>query len=239
MIGLRRFNELGLERFRDYLIEANGGGTVEPPPRLLASDEMTEVVDARPLPDGEFASRLEMAAAAHDSFGGLLGSGLDRDSRFWAWVALAWIDVLLPKEKGKRGRPLSIYRWIPDVNNPRTFHRHLVAGPVLIYGDHRDNPDRALAVLCGRPSRPGEVSEQLLSNRTLCSSPGIMEVASRLYVNPETRVLKRGASGKSSGSARRLIDVLAQLERTWDVQSLSADQILDLLPDEFGRFHER
>lgn len=239
MIGLRRFNELGLECFRDYLIEANGGGTVEPPLRLLSSDEMTEVVDARPLPVSEFSSRLEMAAAAHDSFGGLLGSGLDRDSGFWAWVALAWIDVLLPKANGKRGRPLSIYRWIPDVNNPRTFHRHLVAGPVLIYGDHQDYPERALAVLCGLPSRPGEVSEQLLSNRTLCSSPGIMEVATRLYVNSETRVLKRGASGKSSGSARRLIDVLSQLERTWDVQSLSADQILDLLPDEFGRFHER
>lgn len=213
---------------------------MEPPMHLLAREELTEIVDARPAPVGEFASRFEMAAAAHKAFGDLLGSELDRDARFWAWVALAWIDVLLPKAGGKRARPLSIYRWIPDVNNPRTFHRHLVAGPVLVYHDHQDNPRRALAVLCGQPSRPGEVSEQLLSNRTFCSSPGIMELATRLYVNAETRLLKRGASGKSSGSARRLIDVLTQLERTWDVRSLSEEQLLKLLPEEeFGRFLDR
>ena len=57
-----------------------------------------------------------------------------------------------------------------------------------------------------------------------------------LYVDPNTGLHKRGAAGRGPGSARRLAEVLGQFDMTWDLYSMSASSILDILPKEFNRF---
>jgi hypothetical protein len=83
---------------------------------------------------------------------------------------------------------------------------------------------------------PGDVVEQLASRQDLVRARGVMEATTRLYVD-EKQALKRGAASKDKpATARRLANVLGQLDLTYDLQSLEADEVLDLLPEEFDLF---
>ena len=62
----------------------------------------------------------------------------------------------------------------------------------------------------------------------------MLEAALMLYFDPKKRRPKPGAQTPgNSGTVRRLVHVLQQLDLTYDIYGLSGRQILELLPDEF------
>jgi hypothetical protein len=63
-----------------------------------------------------------------------------------------------------------------------------------------------------------------------------MEAVTKLYYDPIAGGHKRGASSKKNGGARRFTAVLGQFDLTFDFYGMTSDQILELLPNEFGRF---
>jgi hypothetical protein len=132
-----------------------------------------------------------------------------------------------------------LVRWIPEVNNFQRYYRHLLAGPYRIFRAHRDDPERALALLCGPLDKPGDIVEQLASRQEIVTNKAIMLGATRLYIDPATRKPRRGAGGRSGGSPRRLADVLKQFDVTWDLYAMTADNLLGLLPSEFDRFRPK
>jgi hypothetical protein len=67
------------------------------------------------------------------------------------------------------------------------------------------------------------------------ASPQIMQVATALFYDAESRRQRRGAGGKGAGSARRLVDVLAQFDVTWDLASIPGAGLQGMLPKEFQR----
>jgi hypothetical protein len=236
---LRRLNERGLRAFQALLAEARDGVAVSPQ-TLLDDDSMSEptAVDVE-VQVTDFGSRLEAGryfTELLEPHRQALGS-VERDAKLWAWLSLAWFDVLAPAdaESGRR-RPGSDYRWIPQSGNFRTYYRHLLAGPYRIYRAHRDNPDRALAVLAGPVGAPGDVVEQIASHQEFIASESLMQVATDLYYDSESSSIKSGAAGRSHGSARRLVAVVQQFDRTWDFNERSAAEILSMLPSEFQRF---
>ena len=83
---------------------------------------------------------------------------------------------------------------------------------------------------------PGDVVEQLASRQEVVTNPGILELATKLYVDSATQRIKRGAGGKSGGSARRLYDVIEQFDLTWDLYASSGDELAAVMPKEFARF---
>jgi hypothetical protein len=103
---------------------------------------------------------------------------------------------------------------------------------------HRDDPKRAFALLCTKPQSPGEVVEQLSSRQEIVTNASIMEVATRLYVDSSTGRHKAGAGGKGPGSARRLADIFFQFDLTWDLYSMTKDEIIEMLPSEFSGYRE-
>ncbi|MFQ5653524.1 MAG: hypothetical protein ACE5GW_02190 [Planctomycetota bacterium] len=46
------------------------------------------------------------------------------------------------------------------------------------------------------------------------------------------------AGGKGRGSARRLADLANQLDLTWDLHTMKAEELLEILPAEFDRFKD-
>jgi hypothetical protein len=94
-------------------------------------------------------------------------------------------------------------------------------------------------ILLGGPLHgPGEIVEQLAAYQELVTNKAVVESATRLYYDSsrENRHFKVGAAGKGAGSARRYVDVLMQFDLTWDLYSMTTDEILAMLPDEFDRF---
>lgn len=120
--------------------------------------------------------------------------------------------------------------------NFQRYYCDLLAGPWRIYRTHRDDPARALAVLCQPLHTPGDLVEQLASRQELVTNRAFLAAKTTLYVDPQTRLPKRGGGGKSRGTARRLAEVCNQFDVTWDVYATEAPELLERLPKEFGRF---
>lgn len=231
----RRLTKEGIDRFEDFLERLKGNPNSRLPTHALTDDRLSEAVDVRlyvePL---EAESRMEVAEQVFR----LLRRDpetLRIDKGFWCWLSLYWFNDLCPVINGMRV-PGDRYRWIAELNNTRRAYKHILAGPYQIYRAHRDDPDRAKALLCGPIHQQGELLAQIASRPSLVTCRAVVGVATRLYYDEEHDRTRRGCGGKGPGSARRFADILSQLDLTWDLHSLTVDELLKLLPDEFNRF---
>lgn len=184
-----------------------------------------------------FDSRYTAAEYLYNLFKDSALSDIERDRGLWAWLSLFYFDELCPTNtKGER-KPGQIARWIPETGVSWRYYRHLLAGPYRIYMAHSDSPGRALLVLCGPLHQPGDIVEQIASRQEIVTNGGIMEAVSNLYYDTSSSKPKRGAATKEGkGTVRRFTDILNQFDVTWDLYSLEAQDVLQLLPDEFSRF---
>jgi len=68
---------------------------------------------------------------------------------------------------------------------------------------------------------------------------GVLVAANTLYWDTNANRPKRGAAPNSrkADTLRRFIDVICQLDPTYDLQGMTGDQILNLLPSEFSAWH--
>ena len=117
----------------------------------------------------------------------------------------------------------------------RYGHRHLLAGPYMIY---REYGDAAMLMLCTKIFIENSFHHQIASRQSFISNPGIVAAAHSLYLDTETRKPKRGAQQgrQHAGSLIRFIDVVQQLDLNYDLYNMSTEQILKLLPSEFDKW---
>lgn len=233
---LRRLNEAGIERFSDYIDSLFSDAPEGWPEELLTEIGLTDPVANVEIEHRGFSTRLELASYLDEHLSAAKDIHIEKDVGIWAWLALFYFREICPVDRDGNMTPGAKARWIPESADFRRYYRHLLAGPYLIFRAHRDNPDRALALLCGVPGKPGEIVEQLASRQELVSSSAVVEVATRLYVDPNTRAAKPGTSGKGAGSPRRLAEILNQFDVTWDFAVMEPQDLLDMLPKEFSRF---
>lgn len=156
----------------------------------------------------------------------------------WTWLSLAMIDVIAPREGGARAMLADDARYLFRRGDFRKSYRHLLAGPYFMVKAHLNSVDALRAVLSSPPHSPGELYEQLSSRRPIFMSSAALEVAARLYMNDEGNGLRRGASSAGAGGARRLADVLMQLDVTHDLIACDTDYLMQLLPREFDRWRQ-
>lgn len=236
-MNIRRFNDDGLQRMGQFLDSL----TTEEPmpwPEDLLTDASASVV-VQPTVEIEacvFADRFEAAGYLNARFGDASLDNVEQDRGLWAWLALFYFDQLAPSQTGGSRKVGERARWIPAVGDFRKYYRHLLAGPFRVYRAHRDNPERVRVLLANPVHTPGEPAEQIAAYQELVTNNSIVEAATDLYVDNKTKQYKRGASGKGSGTPRRLADVLSQFDLTWDLYAMSKGAILDMIPAEFDRF---
>ena len=122
-------------------------------------------------------------------------------------------------------------RFIPGAASWR-YYRHLLAGPYRIFQRHRDC---AKLLLSGPLSKPGDCPEQLASRQEFIQNPGIIGAASILYYDGDKQRPRRGAAStkRKPGTLRRFVDVVQQLDLTYDLYSMQPTEILTILPREF------
>jgi len=232
---LRKLNEQGVEVFRDYINDLRSGADQNIPNYLLDSDEYSEDIQFElEITKPEFKSRLEMGVYLVDLFDGLNITPYIGDVGFWSWLALYWFEQLCSEKEGKLN-PSMDYNYILS-KNFRHRPRHAVYMTwqlVTRYGE-----DCAF-MLCKAMSTRGELTEQMMARQENLSSESVMKLANALYFDSETRTFKKGAAArKSAGCVARYITWLEQIKMTYDVFSISADELKDLLPTEFDRFME-
>ena len=232
---LRKLNEKGVEVFRDYINDLRSGADQNIPNYLLDSDEYSEDTQLDlEITKPEFKSRLEMGVYLVDLFNGLNITPYIGDVGFWSWLALYWFEQLCSEKEGKLN-PSMEYNYILS-KNFRHRPRHAVYMTWQLVSRYGAN---AAFMLCKDMSTRGEITEQMMARQENLSSEGVMKLANDLYYDAETGLFKRGAAArKSAGCVARYIAWLDQIKMTYDVFSISADDLKSLLPAEFDRFME-
>lgn len=242
-LRVRRLSEAGLSRFQDFLDSHRGpsggtpdGGSEGSP--ILTDPDCTLHVPQVVLADSarRFARRYDLAKYLGELVPQLGLSDPTRDVGLWAWLSLLWFDQLAPVAKGAR-KVGERAKWIPQAG--WKYYRHLVLGPYLILASNQDCPERAMALLQGPPHTPGDLVGQLAATQSVAQSRAAISAATSLYYDSSTGTIRRGGGGSGPGSPRRLRAVLGQLDRTFDLHSLSPEGLLALLPKEFDRFKPR
>ncbi len=232
----RRLTLTGIEQFELWLQQLRHDPHLDAPLDLLVGSTSSAPLDVEV--DAEFRSFHSRLEAAEHLFRILRGdpSTLRSDRGFWTWLSLCWFDDLCPVVSERRV-PGDAARWICDLENPRRACRHLLAGPFQIYRAHRDDPSRALSLLCGSIYQAGPLVSLIASRPSLVTCNAVVGAATRLYYNHQAGRNRPGLSARAPGSPRRFADVLSQLDLTWDLHSLTTDELLALLPSEFDHFH--
>jgi hypothetical protein len=234
MITLRSLNDRGRREAADMLAHIRAGELQGPDMSVLDGEDHSRVV---PL---EFAAPAAAETATRWHLGCWLLTNFIKqheqlDAGAWSWLALKLFDVLCPLREGRR-TVREDARYLLEAGDYRKSHRHLLTGPFLLLKAHQGDPGSVRGLLATAPDAPGEVYEQLAARKYTVTSAAVVRVATRLYLDPSSGKLKRGAGGAAGGSPRRLSEVLQQLDVTYDLQSISAERLLGILPGEFARF---
>ena len=241
MMKLHRFNAEGIATFAAYRDRLSQDPALPPPVEML-----TDSLFAEPLrgdvdvPQRSFASRLEAGSFLNQVVDQAGLASAESDQGLWAWLTLFYFDEVCPKDqRGERDPKDDEARLVPKVDNYQRFYRHLLLGPYLIVRAHRDKPERAIAMLSNPLWKPGEIAEQLASRKELVTNRAVVEVATALYYDETTKTFKRGAGGATKGAPRRLAALLNQLDVTYYLYGMNAEELLTLLPKEFDRFRSQ
>ncbi len=242
---VRMFNERGMQRFEEFLRRyAEGSAKVGDVNRLLGESNLTSSYEPRvdveiPVLCTKRELAEKVAIAFQESGLAELPSRASIENRgMWTWLAAATFHLIKPpltRNKQNRLRDFSYY--VLDANGLR-FYRHRVAGPARIYWILRDEPTMARLFLGGDIHGVTEFEERLAVTMRYISNRELVRVVDTLYFDPKRFRQKVGAVSDASrpGVLRRFMTVIDQLDLTYDLRSMTAEQILDLLPREFDRW---
>ena len=152
----------------------------------------------------------------------------------WSWLSAFYFDLVCPVEGDERS-PKAEERHILSSENWRRYYRHLIAAPVRLF---TELGELAVCYLKGDINVHGEYFEQLASAQDIATSPGIIEAANILFWDFDRGTFKFGSRGKDRpGTIRRFArDIIPQFQMTYDLNSMSGEEIVDLLPAEFDRW---
>lgn len=236
-MNIRRFNQKGIDAFREYIIAAKSyskaNSPVDPvPDLLLRSESMTEItVYSLPTIPNEFKTKLELAEFIDKIFPRNKYDEVRVDIGMWTWLAAVMFDKITNcRKKLKEERA-----YVAGLSF-QEFYRHLILGPYFIYFNAKDELSRVQVLLYDDPTTMNEVMVQFGSYQTLMQNKGLQAVVQRLYFDSEKRRIKRGAGGKEAGTPRRLMDFFRQIELNYDLSSVSESRFWDMIPPEFSKF---
>ena len=172
---------------------------------------------------------------------GLPSESVDYNQGLWGWLSLYYFPHLCPPDDDGKQNPLKEQLYIPPkVDQPlayRTYYRHLIAGPYRI---RRLHGQESQALLWGPIDKHQDLLEQLAARQDLITNKEFIKAVVQLYFCREGNGAwspKRGAVTRTRpGNLRRLKELLDQLDRTCDLYGLTAEQFLDLLPDEYAHW---
>jgi len=236
---LRFLNSTGVQQFREYIEKAYNQEQLNPPTSLLEDDNCTEaIIENIYVENIIFNNKRDMAKYLMDILSQLPPGKKEFNSGLWTWLALFYFDQICPLIDNRR-KVNKYWHYILDVTSGRpnwkTYFRHMIASPYYVYCCHRDS---ACLILEEPVSKHGEYMEQLASRQEIITNKGIIKAADVLYFDSKSKKSKKGATGTRPGNLRRLAqDIFWQLHLTYDLYSMSEDEIISLLPrGEFERW---
>lgn len=231
---LRRFTPDGIHEFREFLAKCRRDPETEIPTGLLEHRSWTEVVSPEcQVVEHFFDIKGEAARYLNSSLDPLPIDTVSKDAGLWTWLSLLFFDSVCPSSSGLR-EVKNDYHYVFEPNNARHFYRHLL---FIAWRIQQLSPQHNRLFLRSPLAKRDVVTTEVFKRLYLTRIPAIFEVLDRLYWDESKKRPRRGIAG-SAIQARDLNHRfplrIRQLEKTYDLMSLTADQLLELLGDEFS-----
>ena len=236
MICVRKLNSRGLGYFKKYLNDLRENPDLKPPFEILENPDYSEnFQDKAHVEQMDFQYRTHMVkylSKALESLNTSLGA---KNIGLWSWLSLFYFDQVCAKDlNGKRVSGMD-YRHILNIGF-RYKHLHLLAGPFQTYKMYRE---KARLLLHGATHTGNKIHNELVKRQNFITNPGIIDAADALYFDKDNNKPKSGTTSQvRGGSLLRFITVIQQLELTFDLYSMDAKEILNLLPEEFNTWKD-
>lgn len=236
--SVRTLNEKGIQTFKEYLAELRIGLASSLPVELLEDPGYTaKMKGGLEVEKLTFDSKLDMAQYLFETFQNLPSSQIDQNIGLWSWLSLYYFDQVCPANTAGKKDPGQDCRHILDLDF-RRYYRHLLIGP---YNTYRLHGERVSLLLYGPLDRINKFYEELSSRQSFFTNKGVIEAANLLYYDPRRKGPKSGAGGatRKPGTLLRFIDVIQQLDLTYDLYSMTGVEVLSLLPSEFDEWVQK
>lgn len=236
---LRTFNDAGIKAFRQFLQAARDDSATPVPFHLLEDDALTAVVDPHiEVEERNFRRRADAAECFRTLLEPLNEHRVANDAGLWTWLTLFYFDEVCPMVGGNRSVK-NDYAYIFEPKNSRHFYRHRL---FLAWYAITLSPQHNRLFLGVTVPTLDKVSEEVFKRLFLTRIPAIFELLDRLYWDPERGRVRPGmvspGTVKPGDLVHRLPIRIRQLEKTYDLISLNADQLLELLGPEFQQQEE-
>lgn len=234
-IEVRSFNQKGISAVADFMQSLRDGRNQQNPVELLDDRGLTQIdYDDVWIESRGFASRREAADYFHGKFKAIPSVELRNNAGLWTWLSLFYFDQVCPEiESQRKVRNDYTYIFMPDQS--MYFYRHLLF--IAWYAKHVSPVHNRLFLdtsLHQLDKFTQDVFKRLYLTRIDC----IFEVLDRVYWDRSTNRPRKGVNSPGKVAAgdltHRFPTRIRQLEKTYDLMSLSADQLLHLLGDEFA-----
>lgn len=235
-VEFKKLNDRGLREFRSWLLS---GAKDNLPVHLLESPKcsLTGYAFSHQLP--EFKNRYEFGEYLVELLQDIPSSEIENDVQFWSSLSLIWFDSICPTtENGERGvQEISRYILQLDWHD----YRHLVRNPWLTFRLHGER-SKFLLLTSREESFPlshfSFTYTQFGSSQMIFRNKQLIHLFYLLYFDKERDVLRSGLRGDNGGGPDRATKIFNQLELTHDIEHMTIEQILKLLPREFDRWKE-
>jgi len=228
---LRQFNKGGVDAFRGIIQMLRKDPLAPIDRQILKNDSLTEEVPGGgDVVDKKFKTKGEAGRYLHALLDPILTPDeIVSNGGLWSWLSLFFFDSVCPPDSfGCRSVNNELYY----VYNPKLwpdYNRHFLAMSWKIPLHHK--------LVSSRPiSQFDRVSQSVMGDLTLLRIPCIFDVLDHLYWDESIQEIRQNIvlDDVMRGDLRkRFPTVIRQLEKTYDLQSLAADQLVELLGNEF------
>jgi hypothetical protein len=236
MTKLHRFNEKGIERFRDELRRCREMPAERLDRSLLENPELTDYVSGVELTLRNFATKGEAGNYFKSVFAQteLTPQCLMSDAGLWTWLSLFYFDSICPREPaGKISLKKDDCYYIFEPKNSYKFYRHLLFISWRIIDAAKNNPHRIMSTT--NVNELDRVTFPVMSRLFLLRIPCLFEVLDKIYWDEKQDQVRRGVVSeyKPGNLFKRFPTVIQQLSLTYDLQELDAEHLIKLLGEEF------
>jgi hypothetical protein len=235
MIVLREFTDSGTNAFKQYLTQAREQPELPVPWDLLEDNAHTRPIEPRTIVEGRsFANRGEAAAYLRDLLSDLPEQSAAVNAGLWNWLTLFFFNEICPARAGKRAVK-NHYYYLFEPKNARHSYRHLlyISWRIICLA-----PDKNRLFMSGSVASLDKVTSEVMKRLFLTRIPCIFEVLDRLYWDDTRKRPRPGITDfrnvKPGDLVHRFPIRMRQLERTYDLLTLKADQLVELLGEEFA-----
>jgi hypothetical protein len=244
MIDVRRLTAEGMTEFKRWLVAATPDSS---PDDIMHSDDYSEPFADRKIDLAkQFESRYDLGRYLCDVFTGRRPAELlaPEADGMWAWICGVYFTQLAANGVRKAEHYVPIRKGAVG----SLLHRNAARTAFELVVTHGEN---ARFTLQQKVHTHGQLLESLSASQGVVRNHGFFAAAAKMYVAPDGKI-KKGATNKpkkpkdrkpgdqsGKGSIRRLPLALRRLDLTYDVDALTADQLIQLLPKEYSRWTHR